>query len=216
MLLRPFFALALLASGALASCSIGPHADPRGSATAADPDCYHQACVVALRSQVRKEFEAALQYLLMGAHFARDDVDLAGFARMFFEHADEERQHGTLFIEYLRMRGDAAVADLLGDGDALLPILGKSTWLDAEEALRDALAMEKLVTGSIKRLVDACDNEAVQDYHAADWLTGTWLDEQLAGQRMLAGMINTLNTFRRDHEELADWMFNRQLLENGH
>ena len=53
--------------------------------------------------------------------------------------------------------------------------------MDAEEALRDALAMEKAVTGSIKLLVDACDNDRFQDYHAADWLTGTWLEEQLAG-----------------------------------
>lgn len=50
-----------------------------------------------------------------------------------------------------------------------------------------------------------------QDYMSADWLTGTWLDEQLDGQRMLAGMINSLNTFRRDHEDLADWMFDKEI-----
>ena len=52
----------------------------------------------------------------------------------------------------------------------------------------------------------------LQDYHVADWLTGTWLDEQLAGQRELAGMINTINNFRRDHEDFADWMFSNSLL----
>ena len=46
---------------------------------------------------------------------------------------------------------------------------------------------------------------------SADWLTGTWLEEQLDGQRMLAGMINSLNTFRRDHEDLADWMFDKEI-----
>lgn len=56
-----------------------------------------------------QEFEAALQYLLMGAHFAQDTVNLMGFADIFFEHADEERQHGIMFIEYLRLRGDIAV-----------------------------------------------------------------------------------------------------------
>ena len=50
-----------------------------------------------------------------------------------------------------------------------------------------------------------------QDYHVADWLTSNWLDEQLAGQRELAGMINTINNFRRDHEDLADWMFSNSL-----
>ena len=85
------------------------------------------------------------------------------------------------------------------------------SWSDGEEALRDALGMEKAVTAAIKQLVEACDNEHLSDYHAADWLAGEWLEEQLKGQRHLAGMINTLATFRRDHEHLADWMFSNQI-----
>ena len=110
------------------------------------------------------------------------------------------------------MRGDS-FSDFLGNED-VVPLLGKSTWMDGEEALRDALTMEKMVTGSIKRLVDVCEDDSGKDYHAADWLTGTWLEEQLAGQRHLAGMINSLSTFRRSHENLADWMFSNQLLES--
>ena len=147
----------------------------------------------------------------MGAYFGQDDVNLHGLSQMFFDHADEERQHGIKFIEYLRMRGDA-LSDFLVAGSDMLPLLGKVTWEDGEEALRDALNMEKLVTGSIKQIVDACDNDANQDYYSADWLTGTWLEEQLQGQRHLAGMINTLSVFRNNHEHLADWMFSNQLL----
>ena len=90
---------------------------------------------------------------------------------------------------------------------------GKSTWVDGEDALRDALTMEKAVSKAIKVLIDKCDSDSTSDYHAADWLTGTWLDEQLGGQRKLAGMINNLNTFKREHEALADWMFSHQLLQ---
>ncbi len=128
---------------------------------------------------------------------------------MFFEHADEERQHGIKFIEYLRMRGDTDT-DFLGRG-AINPILGKVKWSDGEEALRDALDMEKSVTASIKALVEACDSDELSDFHAADWLSGDWLEEQLQGQRQLAGMVNTMATFRRDHEQLADWMFDQQI-----
>ena len=92
-------------------------------------------------------------------------------------------------------------------------ILGKTTWADGEEALRDALTMEKAVSKAMKTLIDTCDNDQTSDYHAADWLTGTWLEEQLTGQRKLAGMINNLNTFKREHEALADWMFSQQLLK---
>ena len=85
----------------------------------------------------------------MGAYFSQDNVNLPGLAAMFSAHADEERAHGMAFVSYLRMRGDVD-NDFLGGGDVLAPILGKTAWLDAEDALRDALAMEKLVTGSIK------------------------------------------------------------------
>ncbi len=44
-------------------------------------------------------------------------------------------------------------------------------------------------------------------------LSGDWLEEQLEGQRQLSGMVNSLAVFRRDHEELADWMYSRQLAE---
>jgi hypothetical protein len=40
------------------------------------------------------------------------------------------------------------------------------------------------------------------------------LEEQLSGQRKLAGMVNTLETFRAGHEELADWMFSNQILSS--
>ena len=189
--------------------------DPRGKAKASDADNWHTGCAAALRAQVRREFEASLQYLLMGAHFAQDNVNLPGVSAMFFASADEERGHGKAFMEYLRKRGDTSNDFLGGEaGDELLPILGKASWTDAEEALRDALTMEKMVTGYIKGIIDVCEGgEEGVDYHAADWLTGAWLEEQLEGQRQLAGMINSLNSFRRDHEELADWMFDQHLQE---
>ena len=85
------------------------------------------------------------------------------------------------------------------------------SWVDGSEALRDTLEMEKQVSLAFKALINSCDS--VQDYYSADYLTGTWLQEQLAGQRELAGMINTLSNFRKDHEALADWMFSNNLLK---
>lgn len=198
-------------SSVYATCSSGLHNSPYGPASAADPDNYHKKCIDGLRGQIRKEFSASMQYLIMGAYFAQDDVNLPGVSKMFFDHADEERQHGIKFLEYLRMRGDTQDSGIVGD-EVLKPVLKKYEWTNMEEALRDALKMEKYVTGAVKGLIDTCDNDNTQDYHSADWLTGTWLEEQLQGQRHLSGMINTLSGFRRDHEELADWMFDKQIL----
>lgn len=69
--------------------------------------------------------------------------------------------------------------------------------------------MEKAVSKSIHELVNVCDQN--EDHYSADWLTGEILEEQLSGQRHLAGLINTLSHFRRDHEHLADWMFSNSL-----
>ena len=137
-------------------------------------------------------------------------MNLLGFSKMFFEHADEERTHGKTFIDYLRMRGDAETNIVEGP---INPIFGKNSWSDGEEALRDALSMEKAVSASMKQMIDVCDGDEGHDYHAADWLTGNWLEEQLNGQRKLAGQINSLSSFRRDHESLAVWMFSNALLE---
>ena len=39
-----------------------------------------------------------------------------------------------------------------------MPIMDKYTWGDAEEALRDALKMEKFVTKEIKSIIDVCSD----------------------------------------------------------
>merc|ERR1711890_178043 len=49
------------------------------------------------------------------------------------------------------------------------------------------------------------------DPAAADWLTGTWMEEQHQGQRHLAGLINTFNNFKSGHEALASWLFDQEL-----
>ena len=64
------------------------------------------------------------------------------------------------------------------------------------QALMLALEMEKEVTARMKLMIDVCSEAGAEDYHAGDWLTGTWLEEQYQGQRHLAGLINTYNNFK--------------------
>ena len=71
------------------------------------------------------------------------------------------------------MRGGDKTSNFFEDGK-IEPILGKSSWLDGAEALRDALAMEKRVSSNIRTMIDKCDNDVNHDYQAADWLTATW------------------------------------------
>merc|ERR1711942_559984 len=188
------------------SCSVS---SPDEKAEAKDSANYKDACVSSLQAQVRIEFEASLQYILMAAHFEEDSVNLPNVANLFWEHADEERSHAIQFIDYLRMRG-AENNDFFG-GNPIQPRERAYTWSGVDEALRMALKMEKDVTGAMKNMIDICSSAGQDDPHAADWLTGTWLEEQLQGQRSLAGLINTFNNFKRGHEELAEWMFDMEL-----
>nr|ACO14799.1 Ferritin subunit precursor [Caligus clemensi] len=204
------FLCVFLVGGIQGSCNIGPNADPLGKATPKDSSNYHEFCISYLRNQVKIEFEAALQYMVMGAYFDQDTVNLKGFAKFFWDSSDEERTHGLKFMEYLRHRGDNSLELINTD---IKPIMEKYSWTDGLEALRDALAMEKKVSGSIKKIVDVCSTEGKEDYLSGDWLTGIWLDEQMDGQRKLAGLINTLSNFRMDHEALGDWMFSESLLK---
>jgi hypothetical protein len=93
---------------------------PEGFAKASDGGNYHDACMAAIKGQIKMEFQAAMQYLLMGAYFSQDNINLEGFSNFFFEHADEERSHGMAFMDYLRMRGDNS-NDLFPE---IVPILG--------------------------------------------------------------------------------------------
>ena len=48
----------------------------------------------------------------------------------------------------------------------LLPIMDKYSWGDAEEALRDALKMEKFITKEIKSIIDVCSST---ESNVSDW-----------------------------------------------
>ena len=74
--------------------------------------------------------------------------------------------------------------------------------------------MEKAVSKSIRDIIKVCEEN--NDFYSADWMTGAIMEEQLNGQRHLAGLINTLSGFRVSHEHLADWMFSNQLLNGAY
>merc|ERR1712045_285827 len=205
VMLLPAFLVSFL--GAVhCSCSVGS-SDPKADAN--DPANFQASCVKALEEQVKIEFQASFQYILMAAHFDQDTVNLPNVAKVFWSHADEERSHAIQFMQYLRMRG-AEDNDFFAGGP-IQPKARTYDWQGVEDALSLALQMEKEVTARMKLMIDVCSEAGAEDYHAGDWLTGTWLEEQYQGQRHLAGLINTFNNFKRGHEEFAEWMFDQEL-----
>ncbi|XP_014255155.1 ferritin subunit [Cimex lectularius] len=175
-------------------------------------------CTQKMKEQVKEEFQAAMTYMAMGAHFAKDVVNRPGFSKMFFKAASEEREHGMKIMDYLIMRGG-----LLKDFSNIIgqprPTNNKTAWKSGFEALSDALALESHVTRKITALVKACeDSPAIgiqlrNDYHLVDYLTGDFLEEQLKGQREIAGRVSTLGKMMDDHGPLGEFLYDKKLLE---
>ncbi|KAI8119630.1 hypothetical protein FF38_10416 [Lucilia cuprina] len=164
-------------------------------------------CLTAMRNQIQKEIDASYQYLAMGAHFSRDTVNRPGFAELFFKSAKEEREHGSKLIEYLSMRGQLTdgVTDLIRT-----PSVQKDEWQSGAEALEDALKLEIQVTKSIRKLIATCEKKP-NYYHLVDYLTGVYLEEQLHGQRELAGKLSTLKKMMTNHGALGEFLFDKDL-----
>ncbi|KAF7287528.1 ferritin heavy chain-like [Rhynchophorus ferrugineus] len=170
-----------------------------------------KSCVKKVRDQVTEELKASMQYMAMGAHFARDSVNRPGFAKLFFDAATEERNHAIEFISYLLMRGELTsdVSNLIKRN--LVP--KKVSWASGVEALRDALKLEASVTKKIRSIIKTCEEDpAFNDYHLVDYLASDFLTEQYKGQRDLAGKSSTLDKMMDKHGVLGEFLFDKQLL----
>merc|ERR1712198_775287 len=212
MLFACLMGLTGLVGSVVGNCQLSAD-KPKSSAI--DDNNYRDACAVALMEQVHREFNASFTYLQMAAQFSEDDYYLPGVAKMFWEHADEEREHAKQFISYLRMRGFQDDTSFFDKMQMLGPESSADRhWSSVTEALEDALKLEKSVSGSIKQIIDECskaDNNGPDDQYTVDWLVGVSLEEQMKGQRHLAGLINSLSMMKMTSGSLGEWLFDQEL-----
>ncbi|XP_023176584.1 ferritin subunit isoform X2 [Drosophila hydei] len=170
-----------------------------------------EPCIRSMREQIQKEISASMQYLAMAAYFSNDTVNRPGFAEHFFKAAREEREHGAKLVEYLSMRGE--LTDTVKNLIKVMPVKVKS-W-SGLSALEDAFKLETEVTKSIRDLIKTCEGNSKKaddnDYHLVDYLTGVYLEEQLTGQRELAGKITTLEKMMASQGELGEFLFDKNM-----
>jgi bacterioferritin B len=120
----------------------------------------------AFNAQIGHEFGASLQYVSIAAHFQQRQLTL--LAKLFFEQADEERQHALKFVKYM----------LDAKGDLVVPSIPAPTptFTSAEDAVGAALKWEQEVTRQVTGLMDLAVKES--DYLAQSFLQW-FVDEQL-------------------------------------
>jgi ferritin len=120
----------------------------------------------AFNEQIGHEFGASMQYVSIAAHFQRSQLTL--LAKLFFEQAEEERQHAMKFVKYLLdTKGELRIPEIPPPAP---------TFASGEAAVAAALKWEQEVTGQITRLMQVAVNE--NDYLAQSFLQW-FIDEQL-------------------------------------
>ncbi len=120
----------------------------------------------AFNEQIGHEFGASMQYVSIAAHFQRHNLTL--LAKLFFQQAEEERQHAMKFVKYVLDTG----------ADLRIPQIPAATpaFASAEAAVQAALDWERDVTGQITKLMDLAAQQ--NDYLAQSFLQW-FVDEQL-------------------------------------
>jgi ferritin len=124
------------------------------------------ALATAFNEQIGHEFGASMQYVSIAAYFQREQLTL--LAKLFFEQADEERQHAMKFVKYV----------LDTKADLRIPAIPAATptFPSAEAAVQAALTWEQEVTRQITALMEQAVKD--NDYLAQSFLQW-FIDEQL-------------------------------------
>lgn len=126
----------------------------------------HPELAKAFNEQIGHEFGASMQYVSIAAHFQSHQLTL--LAKLFFEQAEEERQHAMKFVKYvLDTKGELKIPAIPAAAPA---------FSSAEAAVKAALTWEQEVTRQITALMDLAVKH--NDYLAQSFLQW-FIDEQL-------------------------------------
>jgi ferritin len=133
----------------------------------------------AFNQQIGHEFGASMQYVSIAAHFSQRQLKM--LAKLFFDQADEEKQHAMKFVKYL----------LDTKGDLKIPAIPapRPTFASAKEAVQAALDWEQEVTKQITGLMDIAVKQ--NDYLAASFLQW-FIDEQLEEVVKMDGLLSVI------------------------
>lgn len=130
----------------------------------------------AINAQVGREFGASFQYLQIASYFDIHALDQT--AKLFFDQAEEEKEHAMKLLKYVLEAG----------GDVRIPTVTapKADFSSAEEAVALALRWEQEVTRQINDLMEIALSE--KDYLARqflDWFVNEQLEEVTKMDKLL-------------------------------
>ncbi|CAG9761938.1 unnamed protein product [Ceutorhynchus assimilis] len=160
---------------------------------------FHKDCEDAINKQINMELYASYVYFSMAYHFHRDDIALMGHHKFFKKCSSEEREHAQLLMEYINKRGGRIVLTTIESPE-------KQEWATAQEAMHDALELEKRVNESLLNLHSVASGH--MDVNLCDFLETHFLQEQVDSIKELADNVTNL---KRVGEGLGVFMFDQKL-----
>ena len=162
-------------------------------------------CLEALQQQINDELHASLTYLNMAAHFHGSAIGRKGFFRFFEKQSDDEKQHAHKLIHYISKRGGRVNAF-----NVAMPT--KASWASAEEAVRDAVDLEKELNVKLHNIHKNAERICA-DPHLMDFLESEFLEEQVASIRQLSRTLTILTSFEKENRAMGEFMVDQQLAE---
>jgi len=154
----------------------------------------------AMNEQINKELFSAYLYLSMAAYF--EEKNLAGFAHWMRVQADEEREHGMKFYNFILECGGKVTLKAI---DA-----PKTEWTGNLEVFEEVAAHEAKVTASINALYELALKE--KDYPAQVMLQW-FINEQVEEEKNAAENVANLKLI--EERGTAVLMLDHRLAKRG-
>ena len=142
--------------------------------------------LAAINQQIGNEFGASLEYLQIASYF--DSEDMLKMAQIFFDQAEEEREHAMKLLRYVLDTGGEVVIPAIPE-----PIVKFDS---PAHAVQTALTWEETVTKQINGLMDIAVDE--RDYIAQEFLRW-FVNEQL---EEISKMSTILNIVKRSENNM--------------
>ncbi len=137
----------------------------------------------ALNKQLNRELYNAYMYLAMSAYFDRQG--LAGFAKFFRKHAEEELSHAMKIYNYIIDRG--------GEVELYEISAPKSTWRDVAEVIEDFYKQEVDNTQNIWKIVDLVRGKGDK---ATENFLQWFIQEQVEEEKLASDILSKVKIAR--------------------
>ena len=149
--------------------------------------------VEALNLQIAREFGASQQYLAAGVWYEHETFPR--LARLYYDQATEERQHGLMMAKYL------LDSELLPSVPAVAE--PRREFADFVEPVRVALEQERRVTEQISQLAAIARDEG--DY-VSEQFVQWFLKEQVEEVDLFSSLLDVAERVRERPMDLEDYI----------